>query len=123
MLYNDPFLDRSDHRLHRLKLRRQHDEAGVSIDRQARILFARNDLQQLLDPFAPLRSRNAEFGHMRPQGIDQLGPLPHQKIARSMLHQLALLLGRFDLTNRMVGRRTASQIASASAASFLLRLT
>ena len=35
----------------------------------------------------------------------------------------ALLLGRFNLSKCMVGRRTASQIASASAASFLLRLT
>ena len=34
---------------------------------------------------------------MRPQGIDQLGPLPHQKIARPMQHQTALLLCRFDL--------------------------
>jgi hypothetical protein len=59
----------------------------VSIDRQARILFARNDRQQLLDPFTSLRSHNAELGHMRPQSIDHLGPLPHQKIARSMLHQ------------------------------------
>ena len=45
MLNNDPFLDRSNHHLQRLKLRRQHDKAGVSIDRQARILFARNNLQ------------------------------------------------------------------------------
>ena len=34
---------------------------------------------------------------MRPQGIDKLGPLPHQKIARPMQHQTALLLRRFDL--------------------------
>jgi hypothetical protein len=40
-----------------------------------------------------------------------------------MLHQLTLLYGRFDPHEGMVGRRTASQIASASAASFLLRLT
>ena len=33
---------------------------------------------------------------MRPQGIDQLGPLAHQQIACSMLHQLTLLLGRLD---------------------------
>ena len=52
---------------------------------------------QLLEPFAPLRSHNAKLGQMRPQGIDHLGPLPHQKIARSMQHQLALLLGRFNL--------------------------
>ena len=72
---------------------------------------------------APLSSRNAELGQMRPQCIDQLGTLAHQQIARSMLHQPALLLGRLDPYKRMVGRRTASQIASASAASFLLRLT
>jgi hypothetical protein len=69
----------------------------VSIDRQARILFAGNDLQQLLDPFTPLRSHDAELGQMRPHGIDHLGPLPHQKIACPMQHQPALLLGRFDL--------------------------
>jgi hypothetical protein len=33
---------------------------------------------------------------MRPQRIDHLGPLPHQQIARSMLHQLTLLLRRLD---------------------------
>src|ERR1022692_4543376 len=33
---------------------------------------------------------------MCPQGIDQLGPLPHQQIAYSMLHQPALLLDRLD---------------------------
>jgi hypothetical protein len=69
----------------------------MSIDRQTCILFARNDLQQLLDPFAPLRSHNAELRHVRPQSIDQLGPLPHQKVTRAMEHQPALLLGRFDL--------------------------
>ena len=31
---------------------------------------------------------------MCPQGIDHLGPLPHQQIACSMLHQSTLLLGR-----------------------------
>ena len=82
----------SDHRLYRMKPRRQYDEAGVSIDRQARVPFARNDLQQLLEPRVPLCSHNAELSQMRPQGIDQLGPLPHQKIARPMQHQTALLL-------------------------------
>ena len=95
----------------------------MSIDRQARIPFARNDLQQFLEPRVPLCSHNAELGQMRPQGIDQLGSLPHQKIARPMLHQAALLLRRFDLYKTHGRRRTASQIASASAASFLLRLT
>src|SRR5262245_22734355 len=33
---------------------------------------------------------------MRPQGIDHLGPLPHQQIAGSMLASTDLLPGRFD---------------------------
>src|SRR5262249_26302901 len=52
--------------------------------------------QQPLEPLVPLRRHNTEFGHMRPQGIDHLSPLPDQQIARAMLHQLTLLLGRFD---------------------------
>jgi hypothetical protein len=39
MLRHDPFLDRSNHRLHRLQPCRQHHKARVSIDWQARILF------------------------------------------------------------------------------------
>ena len=33
---------------------------------------------------------------MRPQGVDDLGALAYQHIARAMLHQLTLLFGRFD---------------------------
>jgi hypothetical protein len=40
---------------------------------QAFIPFVRNDRQQLLEPFAPLRSRNTELCQMRPQRIDHLG--------------------------------------------------
>ena len=57
-----------------MKPRRQHDKARVGIYRQARILFAGNDLQQFLDPVTPLRSHNAELGQMRPHGIDYLDP-------------------------------------------------
>ena len=78
--------------------RRQHSRTGVSIDRQARILFARNDLQGSLSPAFPCAATMPKrLGQMRPQRIDQLGPLPHQKIARSMQHQTALLLCRSDL--------------------------
>jgi hypothetical protein len=40
-----------------------------------------------------------------------------------MQHENSLLVGAFDGTNRMFGRLTASQIASASVASFFPRLT
>ena len=33
---------------------------------------------------------------MRTQGVDDLGALAYQHIARAMLHQLTLLFGRFD---------------------------
>ena len=33
---------------------------------------------------------------MRPQGVNDLGALAYQHIARAMLHQLTLLFGRFD---------------------------
>jgi hypothetical protein len=48
------------------------------------------------DALPLLRCHNTEFGHMRPQGIDHLGPLPHQQIAGSMFASTDLLLGRFD---------------------------
>jgi hypothetical protein len=70
------------------------------------------------------RGDQAELGQMRSHCIDQLRALTHQQIVRSMQHQYSLLLGSLVTgTNRMLGRLTASQIAAASAASFLLRLT
>jgi hypothetical protein len=53
---------------------------------------------------------------MRPHGIDYLGPLPHQKIARPMQHQLALLLGRFDLhkTHGWAAHRLADRLSVGS---------
>ena len=95
MLHNDPPLDRANHRMQRLQLSCQYDQARTGINGQTGILFVRNVLQQLLEPFASLRRHNTELSHMRPQRIDHLGLLPQQKIARAMLHQPALLLGRF----------------------------
>ena len=53
MLRNDPFLERSDHRLHSLKLRRKYRQAGVGVDRQARTIILRDNRQQLFDLRAP----------------------------------------------------------------------
>ena len=62
-------------------------------------------------PVTPLRSHNAELGQMRPHGIDYLGPLPHQKIARDAT-STALWLGRFDLyeTHGRPPRRLADRL-------------
>jgi hypothetical protein len=49
---------------------------------------------------------------MRPQRIDHLGLLPQQQIARAMLHQPALLLGRLDLhkTHGRAANRLADRL-------------
>src|SRR5207302_4650484 len=79
MLHNDPPLDRANHRMQRLQLSCQYDQARTGITGQTGILFVRNVLQQLLEPFASLRRHNTELSHMRPQRITHLRLLPQQK--------------------------------------------
>ena len=50
MLHNETPLDRADHRMQRLELSCQYDQARTRINRQAFILLVRNDRQQLLEP-------------------------------------------------------------------------
>jgi hypothetical protein len=69
-----------------------------------------------------LRRYDAEFGHLSAQCIDQHRALPARRPrARYGINTDCSVA--FTGTNRIEGRLTASQIASASAASFLLRLT
>jgi hypothetical protein len=109
MLHNEPLLDRANHRMQRLELSCQYDQARTGIDGKTGILFVRNDRQQLLEPLASLRCHNPELSQMRPQRIDRLGLLPQQKIARAMLHQPALLFGR--LRPHKSHRRPANRLA------------
>ena len=64
-----------------------------------------------------------ELGQLRPRGIEQHGPLPHQQVAGAMQGHDRLRASERIGTKRMFGRDTASQIASASAASFFCRFT
>ena len=83
----------------------------MSINWQARILLARNDLQQLLDPFAPLRLRhNAELRQMRPQtDPDYLESAAHAvKVAHPMQHQPGHQLV-ISLREPLIERCTASR--------------
>jgi len=64
-----------------------------------------------------------ELGKVRADRIDHSGLLTDEEMAGAMEHQAALLLGVLVSTNRMFARVTASQMASASAASFFCRLT
>ena len=91
--------------------------------RQALVLKIADHGQQLAQAFPPLGGDDPELGQARPQGIDRGGALLEQLLAHPVQHQQRLLASLFTGTNRMPGRCTASQQASASAASCLFVLT
>ncbi len=73
---------------------------------------------------APDRRDDAELGQMGADRIDYRSLLADEEVPRAMEHQAALLLwclGRNEPHRRPLV--TASQIASASVASFFCRLT
>jgi hypothetical protein len=64
------------------------------------------------------------LGHVATQGIDDLGALADQSRSRPRnTIALACCSSLFAATNRIDGRCAASQIASASVASFFCRFT
>jgi hypothetical protein len=105
------------------QLAAQSRKAGAHKLRHPVVLRIGNDTQQFLDPSAPDRSGNAEFGKVSANRVDHRGLLANQQMTRAMEYQPAVLLGLLVGTNRMLDRVTASQIASASAVSFFCRLT
>src|SRR5215472_6387605 len=78
----------------------------------------RRAAQAPVDVAHPLAHDHAEFSEVRSNGADQAAALSDQKVAGSVEQENGLLVGPLTGTNRMVGRCTALQIASASAASF-----
>lgn len=85
--------------------------------------FAKDSLDQGAHMPDALRDHDPKLRKMRPERVRQHRLLPDQKCLRAMQHENSLLIGALDRTNRMFGRVTASQIASASVASFFPRLT
>ena len=86
----------------------------------------RRRLEQRLDVVkaAPSLGRDdAELGQLAAHVVHQLRLLLDQEITRSLEPARRLLLDALDRTNRMSGRPSAAQIAAASRASVLLRLT
>ncbi len=80
-------------------------------------------MEQFLDTFAADRGDDPELGQVGSDRIDHSSLLTDEQMARAMEHQATLLLDVLVGTNRMLALVTASQIASASAASFFCRLT
>ncbi len=66
---------------------------------------------------------DAELRQVAAQGVHQHCPLPHQKLADRCSISTPCCSSLFTGTKRIVGRVTASQIASASVASFFCRFT
>ena len=90
---------------------------------QPLVICVRDDAEQLLDTIASNRCDDAKLRKMSPDGIDHRRLLPDEQMACAVECQAALLLGVLVATNRMFALVTASQMASASVASFLCRLT
>ena len=119
-------LDGLDLGLQFLELRHQRCQRAAGQGRNG-ILVGGAILEHLSDQFAEalgtLGGDETEFGEMTAQGIHRHRPLAHQQSPRPVEHQNGLLFRALNRNEAIVGRVTASQIASASAASFLPRLT
>jgi hypothetical protein len=123
ILRYDPLRDRSNKHLQGLKLYCQCDKAYASINGQAIIFFIGDDCRQLLKSLTPLRRRNAQLRQMGSQRIFVWVRCRSKRSRVQCCINWPCCSADLIRTKRIVGRGTASQIASASAASFLLRLT
>ena len=70
-----------------------------------------------------LRRDKADLGQMASQSIEERRALAGEQLARPMAHQVGLVIDRTHRHEPWPGRPIASQIAAASAGSFLLRRT
>ena len=77
-----------------------------------------NDGDELREPIAADRRHSPELAQMPSDRVRDLDALTHQHKPNAMQRHDALLLRLLISTKRMLARVTASQIASASAASF-----
>jgi hypothetical protein len=102
-----------------------HDRQQALVQRGRYRLVCRigQDRHELADMLGSFGHHNAKLGHQPAQGVDQHGALLDQHLAHLVNARRCLLQLVLTVTKRIDGRLTASQIASASARSFLLRRT
>ena len=89
----------------------------------ALVVDVSNDAEQLLDTPATDWCDNAKLSKMRADRIDHSGLLADEEMRVRCSIRQPCCSDVLVSTNRMLGRPTASQIASASVASFFRRLT
>jgi hypothetical protein len=87
------------------------------------VVWIGNDIEQFLDTATPNRSNDPELGKMGPDRIDHRGQLTDEQMAVRCRTRPLCCSGVLVGTNRMLALATASQMASASVASFFCRLT
>src|SRR5262245_58641393 len=91
---------------------------------QSFVTYIGDDTEEVFNTSTSNRCDDAKLGKMGTDRVDNLGLLANKQMPRAMEHQAALLFRRVLVaTNRMLALLTASQIASASVASFFCRLT
>ena len=120
---HDQTIELQNLRLQRLQLGAESNDTGACNLGQPLVIGIGGNTEQLLDTIASDRRDDPKLCKMGANGVDHCGLLADKEMARTMEHQAALLLGVDRPTNRMFGLVTASQIASASTASFLCRFT
>ena len=86
-------------------------------------VFGLCDTEQLLDTIASDRRDDPELRQVRADRIDHRSLLADEQVPSLVQSRAALFSGVLVATERMLGLVTASQIASASVASFLCRFT
>jgi hypothetical protein len=120
----DQAIELQDMRLQHTQLVAESCETRARYLGHASVIYIGDDLKKkLLNTEARDRRYNPKLGKLSVERFGYRILLAYQDMARAMEHQAALLLWRFGLNKRIDGHLTASQIASASVASFFCRLT
>ncbi len=119
-----------DHPIELQDLSLQHLQLGAESDHtstrnlgQPLVTGIGGDRKQLFDTIASDRRDDPELRQMSADDVDHRGLLADEQVPCTVQRQAALLLCVLVATNRILGLVTASQIASASVASFLCRFT
>src|SRR5262245_22509235 len=110
-------------RFQRMQLGTQSCDTGTCHLRDSFVFRIGEDIEELFEAFAADRRHDAKLGKVGADRVDHRGLLTDEQVPRTMKDQAALLLRRLGLDKPHLALVTASQIASASAASFFCRLT
>jgi hypothetical protein len=116
-------VERGDLGTDHLDLSNKHHQGCTRCHGQSLIALFTDDRRQLSQPEQSALRDDAEFAQVPTHGVHELRALANQLRARAVQHRQTLCSIPFTGTNDILGRVTATQIAAASIASVLPRLT